>query len=157
MCPMKIKELKQRPDVDKNTKVNEAYLQLKKLLSELGNRKLPDTMVTSINKEIEELNMNVNSGKELKKQIKKKQCTITKSLEKELKIVAKNHYRNYYMAIGMAAFGIPFGTAFGAALGNMAFIGIGLPIGMAVGIAIGTGMDKKAFEEGRQLDLEIKN
>jgi len=33
---------------------------------------------------------------------------------------------------------------------------IGLAIGMAIGMAIGTGMDKKALEEGRQIDLEIK-
>ena len=154
---MKIKELKQRFEVKKNVKLNEAFLQLEKLLSELINKKLPDTMVVSINKEIEELNLNTNSGKELKKQVKKKQCNITKLLEKELKLVTKNHYRNHWMAVGMAAFGIPFGVVFGSILGNMAFIGIGLPIGMAIGVAIGTGMDKKAFEEGRQLDLEIKN
>lgn len=56
----------------------------------------------------------------------------------------------------MAAFGIPFGVVFGISLGNMAFLGIGIPIGMVVGIAIGTAMDKRAFDEGRQLDLEIK-
>ena len=56
----------------------------------------------------------------------------------------------------MAAFGLPIGAGFGASLQNMAFLGIGLPIGMAIGMAIGTGMDKKAFEEGRQLDLEIR-
>jgi hypothetical protein len=56
----------------------------------------------------------------------------------------------------MAGFGIPIGVAFGASLGNMAFLGIGLPIGLATGIAVGSGMDKKAFEEGRRLDVEIK-
>jgi hypothetical protein len=39
----------------------------------------------------------------------------------------------------------------------MAFLGVGLPIGMAMGMAIGTDMDKKAFKEGRQIDLEIKH
>jgi len=28
---------------------------------------------------------------------------------------------------------------------------------MVIGMAIGAGMDKKAFEEGRQIDLEIKH
>ena len=55
----------------------------------------------------------------------------------------------------MSAFGIPLGVAFGASLDNMAFLGIGIPIGMAIGMAVGAGMDKKAFEEGRQLNLEI--
>ena len=68
----------------------------------------------------------------------------------------KKHYRNTWLAVGMAAFGIPLGLAFGATLGNMAFLGIGLPIGMVFGMSVGTNMDKKAFEEGRQLDLEIK-
>jgi hypothetical protein len=56
----------------------------------------------------------------------------------------------------MAAFGIPIGVAFGASLGSMAFLAIGIPIGMVIGLAIGSGMDKKAFEEGRQIDLELK-
>ena len=32
-----------------------------------------------------------------------------------------------------------------------------MPLGMAIGIAIGAGMDKKALEEGRQLDIEIRS
>jgi hypothetical protein len=60
------------------------------------------------------------------------------------------------MAIGMSAFGIPLGVAFGASLGNMGLLGIGIPIGMVFGMAIGSGMDKKAIQEGRQLDLEMK-
>ncbi len=152
---MIIIELKERLNIEDNSKLNKTYLQLKKLLIELANRELPDTMIVSINKEIEALNFNTDLGKEFKKQIKKKQCNILKSLEKEHKIVAKNHYRNLWMAVGMAAFGLPFGVAFGSILGNMAFLGIGLPIGMVIGMAVGTGMDKKAFEEGRQLRFKI--
>lgn len=87
---------------------------------------------------------------------RKTQSRSIKLIEKELKIVTKNNNRNTWLAIGMSAFGIPLGVAFGTSLGNMGFIGIGLPIGMAIGIVIGTGMDKRSFEEGRQLDLEIK-
>ena len=152
---MKIIELKKRPNIEKNSKSKEAYLQLEKLLNELTKRELPNNMVVSINKELEELNFLTDSRKELKKRIKKKQCNITKSLENELKIVSKNHYRNLWMAVGMAAFGLPFGVAFGSILGNMAFLGIGLPIGMVIGMALGSRMDKKAFEEGRQLALDI--
>lgn len=54
----------------------------------------------------------------------------------------------------MAVFGVPIGVAFGFGLSNMAFIGIGIPIGMSIGIGIGAAMDKKAKEEGRQLDFE---
>ncbi len=88
--------------------------------------------------------------------IKKKQTRIIKLLEKEVKLVPKNYYRNLWLVLGMVTFGIPIGVAFGTSLGNMAFIGIGLPIGLAIGIAVGSGLDKKAFEEERTLDVEIK-
>lgn len=124
---------------------------------ELKKKELPIETVTKINDGIDRVNSINESGKELRKQIRSTQSSIIKQLEKKHKIVTKNHYRNTWLAIGMAVFGIPLGAAFGASLGNMAFLGIGLPIGMAIGLAVGAGMDKKAFEEGRQIDLEIKH
>ena len=153
---MEIKELKNRPSIDQNTKLISAYAQFDKLLTELKKKKLPEEIVNSINNGIDQINSVSESEKELRKQIRVSQSSILKLIEKELKIVTKNHYRNTWLAVGMAVFGIPLGVAFGASLGNMAFLGIGLPIGMAIGIAVGSGMDKKAFEEGRQIDLEIK-
>jgi hypothetical protein len=153
---MEIKELKKRPSIDQNTKLISAYAQFDKLLTELKKKKLPEEIVNSINNGIDQINSVSESEKELRKQIRVSQSSILKLIEKELKIVTKNHYRNTWLAVGMAVFGIPLGVAFGASLGNMAFLGIGLPIGMAIGIAVGSGMDKKAFEEGRQIDLEIK-
>ena len=58
------------------------------------------------------------------------------------------------LVLGMSVFGLPLGVAFGASLGD--FLGIGLPVGMAIGIAVGMEMDRKAYENGKQLDLEIK-
>ncbi|WP_026897471.1 hypothetical protein [Daejeonella oryzae] len=154
---MNIKELNSTSEIDKNIKLKGVYLQFEKLLSEMRKRDLPDSLVLSVNHDIDELNSISGSEAELRKTLKRKQTTIIKSLEKDLKLVPKNYYRNIWLAVGMAAIGIPLGVAFGASVGNMAFLGIGLPIGLAIGIAIGTGMDKKAFEEGRQLDLEIKH
>jgi len=122
----------------------------------LRKQDLTDELIISINKGIDQVNTVSDSEKELKKQIKKNQSTILKTIEKELKLVTKNHYRNTWLPVGMAAFGIPLGVAIGTSTGNMAYLGIGFPFGLAIGIAIGTSMDKKAFEEGRQLDLEIK-
>ncbi|MBK8045016.1 MAG: hypothetical protein IPK21_21620 [Haliscomenobacter sp.] len=59
------------------------------------------------------------------------------------------------MSLGMAAFGLPIGVAFGMSLGNIGLLGSGLPIGLAIGVALGSGLDKKAFKEGKQLDLDI--
>ena len=153
---MKINELIQ-PDFAKDVKLEATYLQFEKLLFELRKRELPERVVESINKDIADLNSIPGSGGELKKIVKKKQSGILKLLEKELKLVPKDYYRNIWLAVGMVVFGVPLGAAFGGSTGNMAFLGIGLPIGLAIGIAIGTGMDKKAFDEGRQIDLEIKH
>jgi hypothetical protein len=154
---MKINELKQRAEIDQNTKSKEAYLQFEKLLNELRKKELPDATIEKINRNVEEVNSVADSGKTFRKKTRENQTRIIKTLEKEQKIVPKNYYRNIWMAIGMAAFGLPIGVAFGAALENMAFLAIGLPIGMTIGIGVGARMDKKALSEGRQLDIEIKN
>ena len=153
---MKIKEIKNRPGIDQHKKLYASYTQFNNLLMELRTKELPPETVDSINDGIDKVNAVVGLEKALRKEIKNSQSRIIKLVEKEHKLVTINHYRNTWLAVGMAAFGIPFGVAFGTSLGNMAFLGIGLPIGMAVGMAVGTAMDKKAFEEGRQIDLEIK-
>lgn len=153
---MKLKELKQRPDLKGNDKLESAYIQFGKLISELNARELPDEVALAINTEIEDINTTTDQGRHLRNHIRQNQTRIIKLVEKELKLVTKNHHRNVWLAIGMAAFGIPLGVAFGTSLGNMGFIGIGLPIGLAIGIGVGTQLDKKAEEEGRQLDLELK-
>ena len=153
---MRLKSLNKNSDHITDEKLKLIYDQFEKLISELENKDLTDDLVKFINGKIEEINTHANLGKELRKKIKKDQTEIIRRLEKELKIVPKNYYRTTWLAIGMAAFGLPLGAAFGASMGNMAFLGIGLPIGMVIGMAVGTTMDKKALEEGRQLDLEIK-
>ncbi len=153
---MEIKELKKRPSIDQNKKLISAYAQFDKLLMELKKKELPDEIVISINNGIDQINSISDSEKELRKQINMTQSSILKLIEKELKLVTKNHYRNSWLAIGMAAFGIPLGVAFGTSAGNMGLLGVGLPIGMVIGMAVGSDMDKKAFKDGKQLDLEIK-
>ena len=152
---MEIKELDKRPGIEQDKKLNNRYESFEKLIIELKKKEIPLQIANSVNRDIEELNSFSGSNKELLKQLRRAQSRILKLIEKELKLVPKNLYRNRWLAIGMSAFGIPFGVAFGVSLGNMAFLGIGIPIGMVVGMAIGAGMDKKAFEDGKQLDLEI--
>ena len=153
---MEITALNKRADNEQDKKLKKGYAVFENLIDELKKKKLPPEILNSINQNIEELNSFSGSNKDLRKRILKSQSNILKLIEKELKLVPKNYYRNRWLAIGMSAFGIPFGVAFGASLDNMAFLGIGIPIGMAIGMAIGAGMDKKAFEEGRQLNLEIQ-
>jgi len=154
---MEIKELKKRSSIAENKKLMSVFTQFNELLKKLKTKELSDPLIMSINTNIDQINFISDSEKEWGKQIRKSQASILQLLEKELKLVTKNHYRNTWLALGMATFGIPIGVIFGAILGNMGLMGIGLPIGMAIGIAVGTKMDKKAFEEGRQIDLEIKS
>lgn len=154
---MEINALKQPLNLHENAKSKKVFLQFEKLLIELRKKELPDETVTAINKDVEEINSIIDSGKKYRNRIRRKQTRMIQTLEKELKLVPKNYYRNLWMAIGMAAFGIPLGVAFGVSLDNMAFIGIGLPIGMVIGVGVGAAMDKKASKEGRQLDIEIEN
>lgn len=151
---MKIAELKKRPDINQSKKLNSRFANFEILIKELNKKEINDEIVDVINRDVAGINAFSGANKELLKLLRKSQMGILKLIEKELKLVPKNLYRNRWLAIGMAAFGVPFGLAFSASLGNMAFLGVGIPIGMVVGMAIGAGMDKKASEEGRQLDLE---
>lgn len=153
---MKIIELNNRQHIPTDIKLSKLYAQLTAMLHELKNRELPQHIIASINQNIEQVNASLLSGNELKKHIKQKQTAILKLLEKELKLVPKNHYRTLWMLFGMSGIGLPIGVMFGLGVGNIGLLGIGLPIGMAIGLAIGAMMDKKALDEGRQLNVEIK-
>jgi hypothetical protein len=152
---MEIINLQIIADINTNSQLKQRVEQFENLLSELRKRTLATTLVVSINKMIDEIN-GVTTEKELQKVLRKMQSRLIQQVEKEAKIVPKFYYRNLWMALGMTTFGIPMGVVFGLSLKNMAFIGIGLPIGMSIGVAVGTAKDKKAFDEGRQLDIVIK-
>ena len=152
---MEINALKKRDGIDCNKNLTDLHAQFEKLLAELRKRDLPDEVVQSINTNIDLIDPVLESEKEYIKQLRKTQTDILSQVEKELKLVPKNHYRNIWLALGIAAFGVPLGVLFGIILDNMGFIGIGLPIGIPIGLAIGTLLDKKAADEGRQLDVEI--
>lgn len=152
---MNIVEPKERLDLSGNIKLSRIYVQLEKLLKELKKIELPHKIIESINQDIEELNSTTLTGIELRRLVKQKQTKIINLVEKELKITSKNYYRNLWFVLGMSL-GSGIGVSFGIIIGNMGLFGIGIPIGMVIGLAVGTAMDKKAFEEGRQLAVEIK-
>lgn len=149
---MEIEKLKVKLGNIKVVKLIKAYDKMQNLLTALSKRELPISVLNIINKEIKDLNAFIGSDSKKTKALKKANARIIKLLEKELKLVAKNYYRNLWMVLGMT-FGIPFGTVFSSALNNYSFIGVGMPIGMVLGMAYGAKLDKKAEEEGRQLDI----
>lgn len=152
---MGIKELRKRKGIGENKQLIDAYIQFEKLLTQLRKRKLPDEVVQAINTNIDLIDPDPGTEEDLRKQLRKTQSDILRLIEKELKLVPKNHYRNVWLALGIAAFGVPLGVVFGASLGNMGYLAIGIPFGLSIGLAISTGLDKKAADEGRQLDVEI--
>ncbi|NER14863.1 hypothetical protein GWK08_15510 [Leptobacterium flavescens] len=154
---MELKELKKRPGLGRDSRSGKKYLQFEKLINELKQKELNDKVINSLNESIDHINSFRDTDPELAKQLRKTQSKILMFVAKELKLVVKNHYRNQWMALGMATFGIPIGMAFGVSLSNMGLLGIGLPMGMMIGILVGSAMDKKAQDNGKQLDLVIRH
>lgn len=134
-------------------RVKNDYDKLQHLLRELAGRELPVELRARFQSRLDTINQMGDGDPSLRQALRKTYEFMLKTLERELKWVPQGHYRSLWTGLGMAAIGIPFGVAFGLSLGNMAFMAIGLPIGLAIGIAVGTGMDNKAAEEGRQLNL----
>ena len=154
---MNITELKEISGVSEDVKFSRFYTQFQELLKELRQRELPDKIIDTINKDIEELNSTSLVGKELRKLIKQKQINILFLLQRELKIVPKNRYRSLWMVLGMTVFGFPVGIAYGAAIGNVGLFPTGIGFGMVIGLLLGSRMDKKAFEERRQLGVDVRH
>lgn len=153
---MPLKKLLERPDLNPGKRTRGKIENFHELLVAIGQRDLPDSAVGALNLKVDALNAMRGTEKEYRKALVNTEYKILKFLEKQHKIVPKNHYQKTWLALGMAVFGIPIGVAMGTALGNMGFIGIGIGIGLALGIAVGTGMDKKARDEGRQLEFEVR-
>lgn len=153
---MNIIALNERQDNRVGKDPSRVFLQLRNLLTELNKRQLPANIVEEINQHVQEINSYSHTGRDLAKLVKQKQTVILALLEKKLKIVPMKHYTKRWLAAGMSVFGLPMGVAFGLSLGNMGFLAIGLPMGMGMGAAVGSAMDRKALQEGRQLDVEIR-
>jgi hypothetical protein len=150
-----MKKLIERPQILENSKVLSRYHQLGELLKSLEKRVLPNEITDFINQNIELLNSVADSEKYFARKIKETETEIVKYIEKKINVVPKNHFRKRWLSLGIGAFGLPIGVAIGSVSGNMGVLGAGLPIGMGIGIAVGFSLDKKAFNEGRQLDFEI--
>ena len=150
---MKIEKLIVKNGFIKNLKLEKAIKKMENLIKELTKKEIPLEIIGEINSDIKKLNTFSGTDKELLKILKKSYCKILNILEKKLKIVPKDHYRNLWLAIGISIFGVVFGSVLSTSLNDYSFIGIGIPIGMAIGIAVGTNLDKKAAEEGKQLDV----
>lgn len=146
---MEIKDINKIINSKKDKKLIQKINELRRLINELKKKKISTKVINLINLDIININSFVGLDKDLLKLLRKVRFKILKLIKKEQNLITKNFYRNKWLAMGMAIFGVPFGVIFGGRTRNMAFLGIGIPFGMA----IGTIKDKKAFKEGRQLDM----
>lgn len=154
---MTITKLREVKNLANDIRLNQIYDQFDILLSELRKRELPESIIQTINNDVEEINTsNSLTTSDLRKVIKKKQTAILRLIEKDLKLVPINYYRTLWLALGMTVIGIPLGVLAGVILKKSGLFALGLPIGVAIGVTVGTAMDKKAVKENRQLNVEIK-
>ncbi len=145
----------ERPELASKRLQYKRYESLGELLEIIQSRSdIPEDSREFINQKVQALNEIASSDKAIGRAIRKCRTSIIQHLVKELKLVPKYYHRNSWLAVGMGAFGIPIGVAISTSMGNMSYIGVGIPIGMAIGIGFGSQMDKKAADEGRQLEIE---
>lgn len=146
---MNIEKLEIRKSIELNTNLRKAYRKMERLIEALSKKEIPTEILSSINTDIKSLNTFSGTEKELTKILRKTYSKILALVEKELKFVAKRHYLSLGMVFGMLA-----GVVFSSLFDSFGVAGMGISIGMLIGIIVGTNLDKKAEEEGYQLELE---
>ena len=153
---MPLNELKRTIDPAVDEKLFKTYNQFNNLIQCLQNHDLPEEINIEINKAVDLINKSNLFGLDLAKQIKVNQNAIINKVVKQLKLVPKNYYRMFWSSLGITAIGLPIGVGLSTYLKNIAYIALGLPIGLGLGHFIGQSLDKKAQQEGRQLDFDMK-
>jgi DNA-directed RNA polymerase len=96
---MKITQLKKRPNIGQDKKLNDKFTHFEKLINELKKKE--------INQYIEEVNSFLGSNKDFRVRIRKSKNSILKLINKELKLIPKNFYLFRWMSMGISIFGIP--------------------------------------------------
>jgi len=154
---MKFIELTKRLSHYQDGKLSQSYDQFENLLAELSRKEIPQSMVISINEHILLINSFPGNDIKLVKELRKSRAEILRMLQKELQVVPRFYYQRMWLAIGICAFALPMGVVFGVIFDNLVWMTLALPLGLMFGIIIGSSMDKKAFESGKQLDLDYQS
>ena len=153
---MKYKILVLKPEWEQDKKLSERYQLFNQLTRELEQKEVPEKIIAEINEWIEQQNNMEGDSRILLKSYGALQKRTVKLLEKELQLVTLHHYRTLWTLLGMSTLGIPLGLVYANIIDNMAMMSIGIPIGMGIGAYMGSQKDKKAFENGKQLNVQLK-
>lgn len=136
-----------------NKRLVHAYQQVARLMAALEKKETPQEVIDEVNARIANLNGYNGDEKGFIRALNTAYNDLLRLLQEKLNWVPKDYHRNQWMALGLSIFGLPLGVTLGLALDNMAYMGAFLPIGMVIGMSVGSGMDKKAQEEGRVLEV----
>ena len=153
-------------DTAQDKKLAKAYARFEQLISEIQHKDLPQELAEKINRETRELNTFEGSSKELRKHIEKAKDRIVVLLKNTLGIVPSGYYKAYWMSMGVFV-GFMIGALIGFLTGDITdmdslidsitdldSVGIGLPLGVLPAYIYGHFADKKAYKEGRELNVE---
>jgi TPP-dependent 2-oxoacid decarboxylase len=122
------------------------YQKFISILFDLENKALTTSQLRQIEKELETIDLTVNSENR-KRYFKQKLIQFANFLKKNFSMVSEG----YYTSIGMTL-GLSFGVAFGAAFDNVSY---GLIIGMLIGLVVGATMDSNAKKEGKVIKTNL--
>ncbi len=144
-------------ETDKKSEIR-VYKKFIAVLSDLVNNNLSEIQIQSIEKKLEDLQLNVNQENR-KKYFNKKYNELLKFLKDEFSLISEGYYTGIGMIFGMI-FGNSLGLTIGIIIGEGNGIAIGLSmgtgIGMTLGMLFGVTKDAEAKKQGRVLKTKVK-
>ena len=132
-----------------NKREIKVYKKFIQLLNGLKNKTFSEDEIQSIEKKLDQLNLESNP-KNRKKYFKKTLNEFEEYLKATFSLIVKGHYATLYSGLGIS-FGILFGVVFLSSFEQSLGITFGMIIGMVIGSLIGRSMDTKAETEGKTL------
>jgi ElaB/YqjD/DUF883 family membrane-anchored ribosome-binding protein len=134
--------------VSESTKKSEikVYKDFIKILSNLENRSFTKSELQSIETELEALNLNSTTTKNIR-HFKKALQQFKRYLEETFSFITKGHYINLGISIG-GAVGLLFGIIFLSGLARSLGISLGFSVGTLIGIVIASYLESQAKSSG---------
>lgn len=140
-----LKQAQNRTEKKSQKKHYETFIAI---LTDLQKKDLDASQFLSIEKELENLQLDSKST------FKRLNHNFSK-LKQYLKVKFSLTTEGYYTSLGIAL-GMCFGLAFGSVIDKFVGSSIGMTVGMAIGIVIGKKMDSDAEINGRALKTKLQ-
>lgn len=128
---------------------SKAYREFIRILRNLEDKKLTETEIQSIEKELDTLNLN-SSESGNKKYFKKALHKFKKYLKDTFSLTIQGYYTEMGVGLG-SSFGLLFGIIFLSSLERSLGISLGISFGLLTGIVIGRYLDSQAKARGKMV------